>query len=175
MGETLLTALPVELAVQRRVVVRDTIVVRPGHPVRRSSNRMVFLRPPRRLIVVLAPIVFLPPVVWGFRAIRLPDRDLLVWGDTESVRRNDGWVDLNIAVDNRGEALYLKMDGQAQIDFAEVTFNNGQEQVVDFHERVQDSGTFELLDLKDGRKVETVRLLAKAVTRDARLTVYTRK
>lgn len=38
--------------------------------------------------------------------------------------------------------------------------------------RAQKVGTFQLLDLADGRKVETVRMVAKAVTNEAKLTVY---
>ncbi len=74
-------------------------------------------------------------------------------------------MDLNFPFDNPGESLYLKLDGRLQMHFAELTFTNGQVQVVDFNQRLQDSGIFELLDFMDGRKAENVRLLAKAITK----------
>ncbi len=52
--------------------------------------------------VLPVPNVFLPLMVWGVSAVSLPQRDRLVWEDTATVRRNEGWVDLNFGVDNRG-------------------------------------------------------------------------
>ncbi len=173
----LFMAVPEEMMAKRRVVVaqRTRVVVRPGHPIGRVATRTVIVRPARRVVAIRGPVIFLPPVVWGMRAVTLPGRDRLAWEDSETIRRNEDWVDFELGVDGRGDSLYLRIDGQARLDFAEVTFDNGQVQVVDFNERVQDGGTFQLLDFADGRRVQSVRMVAKAVTKEAKLTLYLRK
>jgi len=177
LATALFMAVPDEMMAKRRVVVaqRTRVVVRPGHPIGRVATRMVIVRPARRVVALRGPVVFLPPVVWGIRAVTLPGRDRLAWEDSETIRRNEDWVDFDLGVDGRGDSLYLRIDGRAQLDFAEVTFENGQVQVVDFKERAQNAGTFQLLDFADGRKVQSVRLVAKAVTKEAKLTLYLRK
>ena len=39
---------------------------------------------------------------------------------------------------------------------------HGETQVVDFNDRVHARGTYELLDFRDGRKVDHVRIVARA-------------
>ncbi len=184
-GMVLALVEPAELAAARKKVVvqrgpggrvqRTTVVVHPNHPIRRGVSRTVIVRPARSRIVVAAPLLFLPAVVWGARVASLPARDRLVWEDVESIDRDEDWVDCNFGVDSRGDALFLAVDGRAKLDFAEVTFENGNVQVVDFQERVHKTGTYELLNLADGRHVKTVRLVAKAQTEKAKFTVYMKK
>ena len=176
---------PAELAAARKKVVvqrgpggrvqRTTVVVHPNHPIRRAVSRTVIVRPARTRVIVGAPLLFLPAVVWGARVVSLPARDRLVWEDVESIDRDEEWVDCNFGVDSRGDALFLRVDGRAQLDFAEVTFENGNVQVVDFQERVHKTGVYELLNFDDGRHVKTVRLVAKAQTEKAKFTVYMKK
>ena len=173
---------PVDLAA-RRVVVRTRgpvigrtiIVVHPGHPIRRAINRTVIVRPARTRIIVGAPLVFLPAVMWGATVMSLPPRDRLVWEDSETIDKGEDWVDANFGVDRRGDALFLEVQGRAQLDYAEVTFENGNVQVVDFQDRVHKSGIYQLLDFADGRHVKTVRLLAKSLTGKTKFTVYMKK
>jgi hypothetical protein len=47
--------------------------------------------------------------------------------------------------------------------------------VVDFNDRVHRPGFYSLLDFADGRKVDHVRLVARAVSADARLALLLRK
>jgi len=169
------SSLPVELLAARVVVKRSAIVVRPGHPIRRAYSRTVVVRPSPRVVITRSPIVYLPPVMWTARATSLPPRDRLVWEQSETIRRSEDWVDMSFGVDSRGDALLVFVDGEARIDFAEVTFENGQVQVIDFNERVQATGTFRLLDFADGRRVDSVRILAKAESLQARFSVYMRK
>lgn len=173
----MLTVVPeIAEAARRRVVVkRQTVVVRPGHPIARAARRTVIVRPARRPVVVTGAVVFLPPVIWAATVVALPPRDRLVWEDSELLHRDEGWVDLNFGVDNRGEALYLKIDGRAQLDFAEITFDNNQVRVVDFNEHTQGPGVYPLLDFADGRHVKTVRILARTPGKEAKLTVLMRK
>ncbi len=166
----------------RKVVVRrgptghrTTVVVHPGHPIRRAVARTVIVRPARTRILIGAPLVFLPALVWGATIVSLPARDRLIWEDAEVIHRDEEWVDCNFGVDRRGDALFLEVDGRAQLDFAEVTFENGNVQVVDFQERVHKSGIYELLNFADGRHVKTVRLLAKSNTEKTKFTVYMKK
>ncbi len=166
----------------RRVVVRrgpagrrTTVVVHPTHPIRRSVARTVVVRPARARVVVAAPLAFLPAVVWGAAIVSLPPRERLIWEDAETIGRDEEWVDSNFGVDRRGDALFLEIDGRAQLDFAEVTFENGNVQVVDFNDRIYKSGVYELLNFADGRHVKTVRLLAKSQTGKTTFTVYMKK
>ena len=175
---------PVDQAFARKVVVRrggrpvvrrTTVVVHPGHPIRRALSRTVIVRPARTRIIVGAPLVFLPAVVWGATVVSMPARERLIWEDSEVINRHEDWVDSNFGVDRRGDALFLQVDGRAVLDFAEVTFENGQVQVVDFQDRVHKSGLYELLDFADGRHVKTVRLLAKSQSETTKFTVFMKK
>lgn len=172
---------PADLGAARRVVVRrtrttrTTVVVRNGFPIRRTLPRAVIVRPARTAIVVGGPIVYLAPVMFGAAIVSLPPRERLIWEDTERISKGEDWVDVNFGVDNRGDALLLDVQGRAQLNFAEVTFANGQAQVVDFQDRVFGRGLYTLLDFADGRHVKTVRLLARSKSPETTFRVLMRK
>lgn len=183
MGVVLATILlwPADLSAQRRRVVvrrapvrRTTVVVRPAFPIRRVLPVTVMVRPARTAVVVRAPFVFLPAVVWRPTVVVLPARERLLWEDSEALDKDDDWVDCNFGVDRRGGALFLEIDGTAQLNFAEITFENGNVQVVDFEDHEHKSGVYELLNFADGRVVKTVRILAKSNSKQSTLTVYLR-
>jgi len=67
--------------------------------------------------------------------------------------------------------LFLEVKGRAQVNFAEVVFDNGETQVVDFNDANLRTGVYQLLDFRDGRKVDHVRLVADAKSADAKLIV----
>ena len=185
----LLALIPAELiAGQRRKVVvhpkravvrhpakHTKLVVRSGHPVKRTLPATVVVRPARKTVVVGAPLVFLPAVAWRKASVSLPSSDRLVWQDSEEVSRDEGWVDANFGIDGSGNALFLQVVGDAELNFAEVAFANGNVQVVDFNEQTHGDGTYKLLDFADGRHVKTVRILARSKSEDAKLTVYLSK
>jgi hypothetical protein len=160
--------------VARRTIRRTVIVLGPGHPIRRAVRRQVVLHPARVAVAIAAPLVFLPVVRFAAVNAALPPRDRLTWEDSETIDKDEEWVDSNFGVDKRGDALYLAVDGRAQLDFAEVTFENGNVQVVDFDEKTYGNGTYTLLDFADGRHVKTVRLLAKSKADETKFTVYMR-
>ncbi len=171
---------PSDATAQRRRVVRVrhprvALVVRPGHPIRRAFPAAVVVRPARRVIVVNAPLVFAPAVVWTATIAARPEREHLVWEDSETIDRDDGWVDTNYGVDATGNALFLEIGGRAELNFAEVTFANGNVQVVDFNERTHKSGLYKLLDFADGRQVMTVRLLAQSKSEETKFSVFLSK
>jgi hypothetical protein len=156
----------------RRPIVRTRLVVRHGYPIRRALPATVVIRPARRVVTVGAPLVFLPSLVWTPRAVAMPAGDRLVWQDSESISHDEGWVDTNFGVDSEGNALFLDLNGRVRLNFAEITFANGNVQVVDFDERTHDKGIYQLLDFADGRSVKTVRMLAKSESDETKLTVY---
>jgi hypothetical protein len=182
-GTTLATLLlcSTDLAAQRRRVVgrrgpvrRTTIVVHPGHPIHRVLPRSVVVRPARTVVVVNRPLHFLPLVVWRPAVVALPPRERLLWQESEALSKEDEWIDLNFGVDKRGGALFLDIQGQSQLNFAEATFDNGDVQVVDFENKEQKAGVYQVLDFADGRIVKTVRVLAKSNTDESTLTLYLR-
>ncbi|MCM3871208.1 MAG: hypothetical protein ND895_11020 [Pyrinomonadaceae bacterium] len=161
--------------VVRRPVVRTRLVVRNGYPIRRVLPATVVVRPARRVVTVGAPLVFLPSVDWSSRVVAMPAGNRLVWQDSESIGREEGWVDSNFGIDSEGNALFLQIYGSAELNFAEVTFANGNVQVVDFNGSTHGTGVYALLDFADGRHVKTVRLLAKSASNDTDLAIYLSK
>ncbi len=159
----------------RHPVARTRIVVRPGHPIRRALPATVVMRPAHRLVVVRAPLVFLPALAWRATVISLPARERIVWTDSETIAREEDWVDTNFGIDGDGNALLLEINGKTELNFAEVTFDNGNVQVVDFNEKTYTSGTYSLLDFAVGRHVSTVRILGKSESDDTKLGVYLSK
>lgn len=163
------------LAIPLAADVRVKVRVGPGHPIARP-HRTVIVRPARpAAVVVRRPVVYVAPVVWTRTVVVLPARDRLLWEDSEVITRREDWVDTTLNVNNRGNALYLSIEGRVHLDFAEVEFENGQVQVVDFREGQVERGTFRLLDFPDGRRVDSVRLIAKSQSPRSKLTVYLAK
>ncbi|MEO8434679.1 MAG: hypothetical protein ABI596_07270 [Pyrinomonadaceae bacterium] len=161
--------------VVRHPVRRTAVVVHRGHPLRRVLPAAVVVRPARRAVVVGAPLVYLPSLVWRPTLVLLPAGDRLVWQDSESITRYEDWVDTNFGVDSHGNALFLDINGKARLNFAEITFANGNVQVMDFNERTHSTGVYRLLDFADGRHVKTVRMLAKSESDETKLAVYLSK
>ncbi|HVR38935.1 MAG TPA: hypothetical protein VMU84_07545 [Thermoanaerobaculia bacterium] len=141
-------------------VTRVRVTTRPGFPIRRTLPTVVV----RPVTFRVAPRVYLGAVAFTAVAIAtLPPRETLVWASSESLDREDGWTDFSLNVDQRGRQLLLEIDhGAAQISFAEVVFENGDAQIVDFNDSIHRNGIYSLLDFKDGRKVDHVRIVAKA-------------
>ena len=165
----LVLAGPAEAA-RRRVVVRGphrTVVVHTGFPVHRVLPAVV-VRP--GAVVRVAPRVYLPAVAFTAAVVTLPAHS--DWRGTEGLDREDGWTDFTMNIDQRGRNLLLQIDGAAQVSFAEIVFENGETQVVDFNDAVHRAGTYELLNFKDGRKVDHVRVVAKADRDNTDITVH---
>ncbi|MEO8378377.1 MAG: hypothetical protein ABI779_01815 [Acidobacteriota bacterium] len=163
----------------RRVVVRTRtprgtrtrVVVRPGFPLRRTLPNVVIRTGP---VIRVAPRVYLGAV--AFTAVTLatlPPPDVRVWTGAEELEREDGWTDFTLDTDRRGDRLVLEIDsGSAQMSFAEVVFENGETQVVDFNDKVLGRGYYSLLDFKDGRKVDHVRVVAQASSRESEIKLH---
>lgn len=157
-------------AYARRVVVRKggrvtrvRVTVRPGFPIRRTLPNVVV----RSTTVRVVPRVYLAPVVFTAVAVNASSA-ARGWSTAETLDREEGWTDFTMNVDRRGTGLLLEIDrGTAQVSFAEIVFENGDAQVVDFNDRVHASGVYSLIDFKDGRKVDHVRVVAKADSKES--------
>ncbi len=141
---------------------RTRVTIRTGFPIGRSLPRVVIRTP--RVAIRVTPRVFLPSVVFGAVVVAsLSASEPRAWHEEETLTRNEGWTEFTMNVDARGTRLLLDITGgAAQISFAEVVFENGEAQVVDFNDRTHKLGIYTLLDFKDGRKVDHVRMVAKA-------------
>jgi hypothetical protein len=119
--------------------------------------------------------VFLPALRWTAAVASIPTGEHLLWEDSTTIERDEGWVDTNFGIDNSGTSMFLELNGSALLNFAEVTFANGDVQVVDFNENTRGTGVYKLLDFAQGRRVMTVRLLAKSESAETKLAVYLSK
>ncbi len=153
---------------ERKGRARTRVVVHPGFPIRRALP-VVVLR--RRPVVVTERLVYVRPVIWLPLFVSLPPRARLVWEDGETLQKYEGWTEVALDVNDRGDKLYLELTGRTQLDWAEVVFGNGQAQVVDFNARTHRPGLYSLLDFRDGRTVRYVRLLARAKSPQSRVVV----
>lgn len=146
---------------------RTRVTVRTGFPIHRTLPHVV-LRPAP--VVRVTPRVYLAPVVFAAAVVSIPASQ--VWHDSEELDRDEGWTDFTMNVDRRGDRMLLQIDrGAAAISFAEIVFENGETQVVDFNERKYGKGVYSLLDFKDGRKVDHVRVIARAETKETGITL----
>lgn len=154
---------------------RTVVVVHRGHPIRRAMHPVVFRRPD--VVVRVAPARFLPLVVWAPVVVATrPAGDAMVWQDGETLFQEEDWAETVFNSDQRGTKLYLEVvKGKVQFDFAEVVFENGDCQVVDFAEKPHGEGFYSLLDFADGRKVDHVRLIARSKTEESRVALILQK
>ena len=157
--------------VRRGPAGRTHVTVTRGFPIRRELP-MVVVRP--GVTVRVAPGTYLAPVVFGAVVVAsLPGAGHQVWRGTEVLSREDGWTDFTMNVDKRGAQILMQIDrGAAQVSFAEVVFENGDAQVVDFNDKVHRNGLYSLLDCRDGRKVDHVRIVAKSDTAESLITLH---
>ena len=149
---------------------RTTVTVRTGFPIRRNLPHVVVRPAP---VVRVTPRVYLAPITFGAVVVATaPRADAQVWRGSEALEREDGWTDFTLNVDRRGDRMLLEVErGAAEISFAEVVYDNGDAQVVDFDERTYPRGLYNLLDFRDGRKVDHVRVVAKAESKETEITL----
>ena len=156
---------------------RTTVVVHRDWPLRRPA-RVVVVRP-ARVTVHVTPSVYLAPILFAgilIAAAHAPEHDMLVWEDSETLYKSDDWTEFTLNCDTRGKRLWLEVEsGRIQTDWAEVVFEDGDTQVVDFAARTQAPGLYRLLDFRDGRRIDHVRMVARARTTEARVTLRIEK
>jgi len=143
-------------AAARRVVVihkgphRTTVRVYRGWPLARPAR-----------VVVVHPSVMVASH---------PSADALSWTDSALLTKDEDWTEFTLNCGHRGTRLWYEVQsGKVQADWAEVVYGNGETQVVDFAEHTQDPGLYPLLDFRNGRVVDHVRIVARSKTEDARV------
>lgn len=159
----------------RRVMVRrgpyhrTVVVVRRGWPLRRPA-RMAVVHPARGIVRV-SPAVYLAPIVFaGVAVASAPEREVLVWDDSERLVRDDDWTEFTLNCYQQGTRLWLEIpEGRVQFDWAEVVFGNGDARVVDFQEKTHGPGLYSLLDFRADRDVDHVRIVARAKSDQAKI------
>jgi hypothetical protein len=165
------------LAARRVVVVhhgphRTTVHVYHGWPLARPAR--VVVERPSAVAMRVQPRVYLRPIVWAPATVAVvashPSADALAWTDGATLVKEEDWTEVTLNCGRRGTRLWYEVaGGKVQADWAEVVFLNGQTQVVDFAEHTQEPGLYPLLDFRDGRIVDHVRLVARSKTDDARV------
>ncbi len=174
---TFVSVVPAEAArvrVRRGPHGRTVVTVRAGHPIHRARHTVIVRRP--GVVRRVAVASFLPVVVWAPVVVARPDRDVMVWQDAETLFKEEDWAETVFDADARGEKLFLEVvAGKVQFDYAEVTFENGECQVVDLGNGTRGPGVYSLLDFRDGRKIDHVSLTARARTSEARIALLLRK
>ena len=148
---------------------RTRVTVRAGFPLHRRLPH-VYVRAPRVAIRV-TPRVFLPPLIFPAVVVAVPPAlELREWRETEEV--DDEWTEFTLNVDRHGKRMLLEItEGAARVSFVEVVFENGDAQVVDFDDKVRATGLYDLLDFADGRKVDHVRIVARAAKDESEIGV----
>jgi len=150
---------------------RAEIVVGRGWPIRRTLPTVVVR--PSRVPVRVVPTAYLAPVIWHPLIVPRPAPALLVWGDHDRLTRGDDWTEMTFNTTKRGSRLFLDVEtGLVQLQFAEVVFGNGQTRVVDFQENTREQGFYPILDFKEARDVDHVRLVARAKSDVAQISVH---
>lgn len=148
---------------------RGKVVVHKGFPIRRGLPK-VYVRAPKVRIRV-TPRVYLPRVVFPARVIHVrPAPAKVVWYAYEPFVVDDGWTEVAFAVSSAGAHLDFELDGgPARVSFAEVVYDDGETQVVDFDDRVYVAGYYPMVTLERPRPVDHVRLVASAEKGDVRI------
>jgi len=166
----------------RKVVVRKnrhrtTVVVHKGWPLRRRA-RVVYVHTPR-VTVRVTPARYVTPVVFVGTVVVVKDRpakSVIVWEDGETLTKDEDWTEFTLDCNETGRKLWIEIaKGKVQADWAEVVFANGDATVIDFKEKTHGTGLYSLLDFADGRKVDHVRVVARARTDEARVVLRMQK
>lgn len=160
-----------QAATQAPAAGRSQIVVGRGWPIHRALPTVIVR--PSHTPVRVQPATYLAPVVWHPLVVPRPDASLLVWHDGDHLAKTDDWTEMTFSTAARGTRLFLEVEsGPVQIQFVEIVFANGKTSVVDFQENVREQGFYPVLDFKEAKDVDHVRLVARAKSDAARVLVH---
>jgi hypothetical protein len=150
---------------------RTEVVVGRGWPIHRPLPTVV-VRPshtPVRVVVTS----YLPALAWHPFIVPRPTANLLVWHDGDHLASADSWTEMTFNTALRGSRLFLEVEsGRVQIQFIEVVFASGQSRVVDFQANIREQGFYPVLDFKEARDVDHVRIVARAQSDAARVLLH---
>ncbi len=167
--------LRLEARVERPRSARRVVVVHPGWPIRRAPRHVV-VHPERRHVRIV-PRLYLAPMMFMSVVVTVhPDHERIVWEDGETIDRADDWCELVLDCDTRGHGLWYEVEaGRVQVEWAEVVFEDGSAQVVDFESHTQGPGLYRLLELHDDRHVDHVRMVVRSRTPESRIVLRMEK
>ena len=153
---------------------RTTVIVGPGWPIHRAP-RVVVVHP-AAVVVAVHPVHYYSAVPFtpmvAATVISVPPPTAVAWEDGGNLTRGEDWAELTFNAQARGQRLWLDVaGGKVQFDWVEVTFGNGEAQVVDFAEKVREPGVYPLLTFPNGRTIDHVRFVARAKSDEARVTL----
>jgi len=151
---------------------RGKVVVHHGFPITRTLPR-VYVRAPRVAIRV-TPRAFLPRRIFPATVIKVrPAPAAIVWHEVEPFALDDGWTEASLVVTHTGRHLYFEIaEAPVSVSFAEVVYDDGETQVVDFNDRTYQPGYYGLLDLDTARGIDHVRLVASATRADVQIGLH---
>jgi hypothetical protein len=162
---------------RRFIPPRTVVQVRPGWPIKRPARSVVVH--PVRTETHTACSRYVEPISFASAptpADAAPTRDMITWEDGEMLQRAEDWTEFTLNCDTPGHRIWLEIPGgRAQFDWAEVVYQNGDSQVVDFGEKTLVPGLYSLLDLADGRVPDHVRVVARARTEEAKVLLRIQK
>ena len=122
----------------------------------------------------LYPAWFLPLYVWPGPTDAVDPEyadEESAWEDTDALVPAEQWADRTFDVHGDGRALLMDISGLTALDYAEVIFEDGSTQVVDFRNTTTGPGTYLLLDFDSVRTVNNIRLVARAVSPQVKLNI----
>ena len=152
---------------------RTRVELGEGWPLSRPA-RSVLVHAPRSDVSV-SPATYLPASSFAgatISAATTPSRDLVTWEDGEILSRSEDWTEFTLAADAQGKLMMLEIPaGKVQFDWAELVFDKGETQVVDFGERTCAPGLYSMVDFGEVRKLDHVRVVARSRTDEAKVTL----
>ena len=153
------------------------VLVGEGWPLHRAPRLAVIHM--GRSTVQVASRSYLPAVAFpgaATAAAVAPSRDGMAWEDGETLAKREDWTEFTLVAGALARRIWLEIDaGKVQFDWAEVVFDNGDSQVVDFGEKSYGAGLYSMLDLKAGRRVDHIRVLARAKSGEAKVILRLQK
>lgn len=117
--------------------------------------------------------VAVPILDWSLRWIPFlrPDPGVPIESDGIVLARTDDYHLVGFEVRDQGLGVYLDVRGKVAFDRAEVVFEDGELQAIDLGGVERGVGLYELASFDASRPVLGVRMHARAVSRQARLTL----
>jgi hypothetical protein len=149
-------------------VNRDTTIVRvnnttePVRVIRRVTDIDNVIEP----INVFDPLGNFAPVYYPVPAVQLNipiQTTPVVWQSRQVIYSNPGWTQLTLPVQQSGNKLVLHVQGEPQLNVAEVHFGDGQVEQINLQNQTFNTGVYPVLNFGKTRYVESVNLTARSL------------
>lgn len=127
-----------------------------------AASAEIIIRPFARRAVIFAPVAPRPVVIEEPTIINQPVQQSYASSGSYNIYSRDGWVNIDVPVEQSGRRLYLNLDGEAKFDYAEIKFGDGQVERVNLHNQVYNGGNIEIANFGRNRHVSSVDLRARS-------------